>query len=254
MSTSLQPPHEPLSADPAGPAGAVLNNPIWATLSGNHRHLAEAAGFAARYREDVSPFVAVADAGDPRSWADLARLLGPGAQFTLAGVREVPQGWSAGRSVGGVQLVATTLRDEPDPEALPLGDDDVPEMLDLVAHAQPGPFRPRTIEMGSYYGIRRAGRLVAMAGERLHPPGFTEISAVCTDAAHRGQGLATRLVRHVAAGIRARGETPFLHAAASNTDAIRLYETIGFTLRRRMLFAMLRVPDDAVDGAAEARA
>ena len=81
-----------------------------------------------------------------------------------------------------------------------------------------------------------------MAGERLHPQRFTEISAVGTNDSLRGQGLATRLVLAVAAGIRARGETPFLHAAAANTNAIRLYETLGFRLRQRPDFTALRVP------------
>jgi predicted GNAT family acetyltransferase len=84
-----------------------------------------------------------------------------------------------------------------------------------------------------------------MAGERLHPPGWTEISAVCTDPAFRGRGLAARLVRAVGAGIRARGETPFLHAAASNVHAIRLYESLGFRLRRELIFSALRVPGAA---------
>jgi predicted GNAT family acetyltransferase len=84
-----------------------------------------------------------------------------------------------------------------------------------------------------------------MAGERLRLPGWTEISAVCTDPAYRGRGLATRLVRAVAAGIRERGETPFLHAAASNTQAIRLYEAIGFTLRSRPTFRLVRTPADS---------
>jgi predicted GNAT family acetyltransferase len=115
-------------------------------------------------------------------------------------------------------------------------------MLDLVARTEPGPFRKRTIELGTYLGIRRDGRLIAMAGERLHPPGWTEISAVCTDPGYRGHGLATRLVRAVAAGIRARGETPFLHAAADNTYAIRMYERLGFTLRRTTTFRAVRIP------------
>jgi predicted GNAT family acetyltransferase len=84
-----------------------------------------------------------------------------------------------------------------------------------------------------------------MAGERLRPPGWTEISAVCTDAAFRGQGLGTRLVLAVAAGIRARGETPFMHAAGHNTGAIRLYESLGFRLRGRPDFTAFRVPADA---------
>ena len=112
-------------------------------------------------------------------------------------------------------MVAEAVAAAPDPEAVRLGAADVPEMLALIEQTNPGPFLPRTVEMGTYLGIRRQGRLIAMAGERLHPPGFTEISAVCTDAAFRGEGLATRLVLAVAHGIRARGETPFLHAAAA---------------------------------------
>jgi ribosomal protein S18 acetylase RimI-like enzyme len=260
MSTSLQPPQQPAPdgagapdlAAPAVPAAlaalAVLDNPAWAALTGPHRHLAEIVGSAARYQADVSPFTAIEDADDPRAWADLAALVGPGGTFALAGVPELPEGWSTGQSGDGVQLVADTLRDESDPEARRLTDADVPEMLDLVARTKPGPFLPRTIELGAYYGIFRDGRLVAMAGERLRPPGFTEISAVCTDDAHRGQGLATRLVRHVAAGIRQRGDTPFLHAAAVNTRAIRLYQSMGFRLRRSTRFHFVQVPEGAAGG------
>jgi predicted GNAT family acetyltransferase len=85
-----------------------------------------------------------------------------------------------------------------------------------------------------------------MAGERLHPPGWTEISAVCTDPAHHGQGLASRLVKAVAHGIEARAEQVFLHAAAAtNTGAIRPYEELGFTLRRRPRFVLLQSPTTA---------
>jgi ribosomal protein S18 acetylase RimI-like enzyme len=247
MSTSLQPSHEPLPRPPAGARGGhVLDHPAWPTLTGAHRHLGELVGRAGRYDADVSPFTAIEDAADPRAWADLAALLGPGSTFVISGVDELPEGWSVDE-IPGLQLVATSLRSEVDPEAVPLGPADVPEMLDLVARTRPGPFLPRTIEMGAYAGIRRGGELIAMAGERLRPPGWTEISAVCTDPGHRGQGLATRLVRHVAAGITARGDTPFLHAAASNTSAVKLYESIGFTLRRPTVFRLARVPGQAQD-------
>jgi len=128
-----------------------------------------------------------------------------------------------------------------DPEAVPLGAADVPEMLELTTRTKPGPFLPRTFELGTYLGIRREGRLVAMAGERRHPAGWTEISAVCTDEAWRGQGLAARLTRAVGAGIRARGEVPFLHALTTNA-AIGLYEELGFRHRLAVLFAVVRVP------------
>ncbi|MEU6142025.1 GNAT family N-acetyltransferase [Streptomyces sp. NPDC047081] len=221
-------------------AAHILDNPAWAALTGPHAHFAERVGRAARYPADVAPFHAVADLGDPRAWADLATLVGPGGTASVRGVTEPPPGWEVVRTGHGVQLVDTALRAEPDPEAVRLGLDDVPEILDLIARTEPGPYLPRTVEMGTYLGIRHHGRLVALAGERLHPPGWTEISAVCTDPAYRGRGLATRLVRAVAAGIKERGEHPFLHAAAGNANAIRLYESIGFTLRRRSVFALVR--------------
>ncbi|MFD8820089.1 GNAT family N-acetyltransferase, partial [Streptomyces sp. NPDC059627] len=139
-------------------------------------------------------------------------------------------------------FVDTALRAEPAPEAVRLGPDDVPDILDLVARTEPGPVRTRTVEMGAYLGIRHHGRLIAMAGERLRLPGWTEISAVCTDPEHQGRGLATRLVRAVAAGIRERGDTPFLHAAPGNANAIRLYESIGFTERLRTRTLLVRSP------------
>ncbi|MFD6418950.1 GNAT family N-acetyltransferase [Streptomyces sp. NPDC060194] len=235
----------PTTGDAARGEAPPLDNPAWAALSGAHRHLGEHAGAAARYAADVSPFAAVADPADPRSWADLARLVGLGGQAVLTGFTDaalVPDGWRFVENLPGVQLVADGLDSAADPEAVRLTPDDVPEMLDLVRRTQPGPFLPRTIEMGAYWGLRRGGRLVAMAGERLSLPGHTELSAVCTDPDHRGEGLAARLVRHVAQGVRDRGEMPFLHAAARNEPAIRLYLALGFTLRRRPLFAVVQAP------------
>ncbi|MET9072443.1 GNAT family N-acetyltransferase [Streptomyces sp. NPDC004232] len=237
----------------AGPGGGdrtsaaaphVLDRPALAALTGPHARFAEWRGRVVRYPVDVTPWLALPDEPDARDWADLAALAGPGAEVPLLGYRgEVPDGWEITFRVEGVQLVDDGLDAAPDPEAVPLGPADVPEMLDLVARTRPGPFLPRTIELGTYLGVRRGGALIAMAGERLHPPGWTEISAVCTDPAHRGEGLATRLIRAVAHGIRERGETPFLHTGAQNTNAIRLYESLGFRLRRRTAFGAARVPE-----------
>ncbi|WP_405755155.1 MULTISPECIES: GNAT family N-acetyltransferase [unclassified Streptomyces] len=224
----------------------VLDNPVWAALSGPSSAFAETGprGLAARYLADTSPFVALADPQDPRAWADLAELAGPGSTVWITGLPTPPPGWTTETSIAGVQLDGGAVRAEAAPEAVLLGPADVSEMLELVGLTKPGPFARRTVELGTYLGIRHEGRLVAMAGERMRPPGWSEISAVCTHPDHRGRGLAGRLVRAVAAGIRARGERPFLHAAADNTGAIALYESMGFTLRRRPLFLGVRTPDE----------
>jgi ribosomal protein S18 acetylase RimI-like enzyme len=138
-----------------------------------------------------------------------------------------------------VQLVGAAVEARPDPEAVVLGRADLPQILALVERTAPGPFLPRTIELGTHLGIRRGGVLVAMAGERRHPPGWTEIGGVCTEAAHRGQGLATRLIRALAARIGERGEAPFLHAPAASANAVSSYEAIGFEVRRSSDFAVL---------------
>ncbi|MFF0970687.1 GNAT family N-acetyltransferase [Streptomyces sp. NPDC003703] len=235
----------------AGTGGHVLDNPALAALTGPHAHLAERRGRVLRYPVDVSPWLALPDEPDDADWADLAALAGPGAEVPLPGFRgEVPADWEITFQVEGVQLVDDGLAAAPDPEAVRLGPADVPEMLALIARTEPGPFLPRTIELGTYLGIRRDGALVAMAGERLRPPGYTEISAVCTDRAHRGQGLASRLVLAVAHGIRERGDIPFLHTGAQNTGAIRLYESLGFRLRRRTAFLAARTPERLGEGRA----
>ncbi|MEW1777067.1 GNAT family N-acetyltransferase [Streptomyces sp. NPDC086777] len=242
-----------MSVPPAREGAAhVLDNPARASLTGPHARFAERRGRILRYPVDVSPWLALPDDPDARDWADLAALAGPGTEVPLPGYRgALPEGWELTMNIAGVQLVDEGMDAAPEPAAVPLGPADVPEILDLIERTRPGPFLPRTIELGSYLGIRRDGRLIAMAGERLHPPGWTEISAVCTDPAFRGEGLATRLIRAVAHGIRERGETPFLHTGAGNTTAIRLYESLGFRLRRRTAFVAARVPQPLGQSSAE---
>ncbi len=220
-----------------------LDNPVLSSLTGPHARFAEQCGDVLRYPVDVCPFLAMPDEPDEVDWADAAGLAGPGGWLPMAVPRiQPPGGWEVVRFGAGFQMTGDHLDVTADPEAVPLGLADVPEMLELTARTNPGPFLPRTIEMGTYLGIRRDGRLVAMAGERLHPAGWTEISAVCTDDAWRGKGLAARLILAVGAGIRTRGEIPFLHVLATN-PAIGLYEKLGFRHRRELLFAAARVPE-----------
>jgi len=218
-----------------------LDNPVLRSLTGAHARLALTQGRAARYPADVSPFCALPGEPDAADWADAARLVAPGEMVLFPALHtEPPPDWEVLGLGEGVQLVADRMDARPDDEAVTLGPADVPDMLRLAERTKPGPFLPRTIEMGTYLGIRRDGELVAMAGERLRPPGWTEISAVCTDPAWRGHGFASRLTGAVAARIIARGDVPFLHAIATNVTAVRLYKDLGFAHRRDIQFPLLR--------------
>jgi ribosomal protein S18 acetylase RimI-like enzyme len=226
-----------------------LDNVVWHALRTAHRDLAEGDGVALRYRPEVAAFHAV-DRLDPSGWAALAALAGPGRGLVLfrGDIGPPPECWSTIADVDGHQMVATrtvTLADAPsaDIDIRPLGDDELEQILDLVALTQPGPFAPRTIELGGYVGVFDGRRLVAMAGERMRFTGFAEVSAVCTHPDARGRGLAAALTRHVATGIEARGETPFLHVAATNTNAQRVYARLGFERRRTVHFVVVRTPE-----------
>jgi predicted GNAT family acetyltransferase len=117
--------------------------------------------------------------------------------------------------------------------------EDIPEMLALTKLTEPGPFLSRTIELGSYFGIHESGSLVAMAGERLHMTGFTEVSAVCTHPNFRGRGYGNALMSTVITGIMNRGETPFLHVKTDN-PAVDLYKKLGFRVRAQLHLAVIQ--------------
>ncbi|WP_447034940.1 GNAT family N-acetyltransferase [Streptomyces sp. DSM 118878] len=240
---------------------AVLANPVTESLLGPHAHLGRQLGQAATYLPGVSTFCALPAEPDAQDWSDLAKLLGPGGFADMFSSPALPPpGWEPVFTLEGRQMLwpdGPPLAGPPpaaaadsaiadsaiaDSTVVELGPDDVSEMLDLVALAQPGPFGPRTRELGAYLGIRAQGRLVAMAGERLRPPGFTEISAVCTAPEARGQGHAARLVRALVDRVLSRGERPFLHVAEANTGAIALYERLGFESSKDVTFRGFRTP------------
>lgn len=219
-----------------------LDNPAWHALTGRQAHFAQGSGLALRYEPEVSVFGALPLEPTPEAWDALHALIGDGAALLFQAAHiDAPEGWQAAMRLPGHQMVAIERIGEPDDAFIRLTTPDVPDMLDLVARTKPGPFRPRTIELGTYLGLRdEHGALVAMAGERVHFDGYTEISAVCTDDRARKQGLATRLVRAIAHGIEARGETPMLHTAIENENAIRLYETLGFRIRTTFDFCLFK--------------
>ncbi|WP_338498444.1 GNAT family N-acetyltransferase [Streptomyces sp. SJL17-4] len=233
----------------AGRDPFVLDDPVGESLRGSHAHLARRVGRAATYLPDVSTFAAVSTDPDPARWADLTELLGRGEFADMFSCPVLPPSdWEPVFVLEGRQMIrpgdgaAGAQGDDADDRVVELGADSVPEMLDLVERTRPGPFWSRTPELGTYLGVREKGTLVAMAGERLRPPGWTEISAVCTAPEARGQGHAARLVGALAARIEARGEGAFLHVAETNTGAIALYEKLGFVTRKHVTFRGFRTP------------
>lgn len=222
---------------------SVLDNAVWHALTTRHGRFAEAVGGAARYHPDVSVFGALS-APVERAWSDLASLVGPDGHAVLFGpdLPEPPPGWTSHGGGEGHQMVLEDLAAVTIPDARRLGADDVGEMLALVELTKPGPFSVRTVELGNYFGVFEGGDLIAMAGERLRLPGYCEISAVCTHPDWRGRGLAAGLTTLVAQGIVERGDTPFLHHAADNDPARRVYEALGFEFRRAVTWSVISSP------------
>jgi len=222
---------------------ALLDNAVWHSLTGGHQQFAERDGLAARYDPDVSVFGALGDDTDA-AWRDLASVVGPSGVAVLfrSEMPQLPQAWTRLDGGRGHQMVLRELAPIDVPDARPLRPRDVGEMLALVELTQPGPFAVRTVQLGGYVGVFDRDRLVAMAGQRLAPPGFREISGVCTHPDFRGRGLAAGLTAFVAQRILDRGERPFLHHASDNDAARRVYEAIGFRFRRQVVFAALGGP------------
>jgi predicted GNAT family acetyltransferase len=219
-----------------------LDRQAWSALTGRHERFAVVQGRARRYRPDVGVFAAVEDGSD-ESLADLAALVRAHGDVAILEADELP-------AIPGVTVVSRDLGWQgvgvavPPPrpaafEVVPLGDADAAEMLALATLTQPGPFFENTHRLGGFIGVKEEGRLVAMAGERMKPQGFSEISGVCTHPDHRGRGYGTALILRVAERIQARGETPYLHAYAANTGAIALYESLGFSRRAEIVMTRL---------------
>ncbi len=225
---------------PTSPDDPRLENPAYAALSGPHARFAQRSGRALRYEPEIAPFLALPSEPTPSDWRDALQLIPPGmAAATVHDGAPLPDSLQVTLSFELVQMVNENVRGAHEPEVVTLSAPDVPEMMELVRVTEPGPFFERTIELGRYIGIKRDGALIAMAGERLRFDGWTEISAVCTAPAFQGQGLASRLMSTLIAGIHDRRERVFLHVLTSNTNAIRLYEALGFRVRRARTISVL---------------
>ncbi|UOR06529.1 GNAT family N-acetyltransferase [Hymenobacter aerilatus] len=219
-----------------------LDNPIWNALCTGTAHLAMGNEQARYVQKEAGAFAGLREYS-ASAFADLHNLTPTGTATVLftAGEVAIPADWKLLVQKDLLQLVY----EHPTPPAfdstgiVPLQPPHILAMLALTAHTNPGPFLQRTIEFGEYHGIFEGDELVAMAGERLQPLPYTELSAVCTHPAHLGKGYAARLLQHQMHRIMAAGRVPFLHVLPENTRARAVYERLGFQTRRQLQIYVL---------------
>ena len=208
----------------------LLDNIFWHGLTGPHARFAEGSGGARRFAKGFSPILGFVDALRP-DFAAIAPYCAPGEHFyTDVWDGPAPAGWTVDFESTMHKMVweAPVPKTDEAPEAKPLGPQHAEEAVALAVLTNPGPFGPRTIELGDYFGVFEGGRLVAMAGERMAAGTMREISGVCTHPDFQGRGLARRLVNKLVRRQVARGETPFLHVMSTNHLGHGLYERLGF--------------------------
>ncbi|WP_324679283.1 GNAT family N-acetyltransferase [Hymenobacter sp. GOD-10R] len=214
----------------------ILDNPIWNALTTGNKHLAVGNEQARYLPKDIGAFAGLSDYSE-NAFARLHEISPFGAPAVLfTADTAIPAGWKLLMQKELLQMVyeQPTTPDLGPTEVKALHDQDIPAMIALTALTNPGPFLARTIAFGGYHGIFQDGQLVAMAGQRLQPTPYTEISAVCTHPDYLGKGYAGQLLRHQIGIIRAAGNTPFLHVFADNTNACGLYEKLGFQTRKQL--------------------
>jgi predicted GNAT family acetyltransferase len=228
----------------SGTSAHPLDYPVWTALTTTQRGLAEGGALARRYPAPIAPFAALADMS-AEGFAALEALMAPGdvvALFTPDAVT-APATFKLMLADTGEQMIGTPAEAPArGVEIVRLGVDDVPAMMELTALTKPGPFSVRTHELGTFLGIRADGRLAAMAGERMKPGNYTEMTAVCVHPDHRGRGYGQMLLSAVSRQIVARGEIPFLHVFTNNASAIALYRRQGMEIRRRLHVTVLQKP------------
>jgi ribosomal protein S18 acetylase RimI-like enzyme len=212
----------------------LLDNVFWHALAGPQATISAGTATARRFARGFTPLLGFATPQQP-DFGALSPFCEAGEQFYCADwTGTAPPDWRVDVEGTMYRMVwdgPAPATDEA-PEAIPLTPAHADQAMALAALTKPGPFGPRTIEMGEYFGLFEAGRLIAMTGERMHAPGLREVSGVCTHPGQQGRGLARKLIAKVVRRHLLRGETPFLHVMTGNTGAVKLYQSMGFRVWR----------------------
>lgn len=221
----------------------LLYNPVYNALLLRDAHLGSSFNGVKYFDEAVSPFAGFSSEYK-NGFSDLYDLFPQGRRILYAKPDpiEQPAGWQIAAHVPGLQFLFTSdkLPGKSSVSPVLLSEENIDEMIELTRLTKPGPFDRRTIEFGHYHGVFENGKLVAMAGQRLHPGNYSEVSAVCTHPDHLGKGFAAALITHQLHLITEQGHQPFLHSRDDNDRAIALYERLGFTISRPMHFYFMK--------------
>jgi ribosomal protein S18 acetylase RimI-like enzyme len=223
----------------------ILDNPIYNALKTGNKHLAANAGQVSLFRRDVAPFAGMEynTEADFEAISALSADTNPLVIFTPVKLT-LPKTWNIVYEFDMKQMVYEGPMPpmQTDVTITELSDNHISEMIALTTLTKPGPFLQRTIEFGGYTGIYENGELVAMAGQRMQPLPYVEISAVCTHPDHVGKGYAGILLNEQIRRIMASGKLPFLHVLADN-PAIRVYEHVGFKTRKPIFGYVCNLPE-----------
>jgi ribosomal protein S18 acetylase RimI-like enzyme len=220
----------------------TLDNPIWNALNTGNKSFANGSKRAQYIKRDVGWFAGLQNNSEEDLLA-LHGILPAGSAvilFTPTAI-SIPSNWNVQLKKDLLQMEYLHIHSPTidGDDLIALHDKDIPAMIELTALTKPGPFFSRTIDFGNYEGIFTDTRLVAMAGQRLQPDPYTEVSAVCTHPEHTGKGYAARLVASQVNQLVSRSRIPFLHVYPENFSACKLYEKLGFTTRKQMLVYVL---------------
>jgi ribosomal protein S18 acetylase RimI-like enzyme len=216
----------------------LLDNAVWTALTTKQAQHAHSSALARRFPPEMALLGALA-AITPMAFDSLTQLIQRDAvTLYFPAPPKLPAGWEVLRAVELHQMVQEQEAPPPSahsntaPEIVELTPADVPEMSAVYAATRPGrTLCTRIQKLGQFLGIGEEGKLVAMAGLRLHFAGYHEITTVATLPGHEGHGYATAIVRALVERIRVRGERPFLTVRTDNTRAIEIYRRLGFKER-----------------------
>jgi ribosomal protein S18 acetylase RimI-like enzyme len=221
--------------------GNTLANPVWQALNTVQQHMNAGNEQLAYFAPEVAPFVGMPEWTEP-SLQLFESTLPTARRFSLMQEESVtiPTSMLVHFAAPLYQMICVDFQPAFQGHTLvPLTEEHLPQMLELTALTKPGPFFAQTIQFGGYVGVFDGDQLIAMGGERLKVPGYTEVSAICTHPDYRGRQLARHILSHVSQQIIHRGEVPFLHSLTTNEPALKVYQQLGYRPNRHIYYAIV---------------